>query len=109
MSKFKRYTVHPVAEIFPMLDEAGFEALVADVKVQGLLEPILSHRDGRIIDGRNRLEACRRAGVEPRFVTCEKPDAGLLDLVLSLNLHRRHLTEGQRAMIAARLATLGKG
>src|SRR3954451_15304181 len=113
MSKVARaaadYTVHPVAKIFPLLDEAGLEALAADIKAQGLLEPILLHPDGRIIDGRNRLQACRRAGVAPRFLTCEKPGAGLLDLVLSLNLHRRHLTEGQRAMIAARLATLGKG
>src|SRR4051794_29645242 len=107
--KPEAHKVHLHAELFPLLDEAGLGALATDIKGRGLLEPILLHPDGRILDGRNRLEACRRAGVEPRFATYEGADEAVLDRVLSLNLHRRHLTEGQRAMIAARLATLGKG
>jgi hypothetical protein len=58
---------------------------------------------GRILDGRNRYRACLAAGIEPRFVTWQE-DGSPAELALSRNLFRRHLTESQRAMVAARLA-----
>ena len=64
----------------------------------------------RIIDGRNRYLACLEAGVEPRFTEWQgQPSTGgdpLPELALSLNLHRRHLNESQRALVAAKLAKL---
>ncbi len=98
---------HPVSELFPAIPEKEFEALVADIAQNGLREPI--HVVGQaIIDGRHRYLACRAAGVEPRYVQVDE-SADLNALVISLNLRRRHLSESQRAMVAARLATLPHG
>lgn len=96
---------HPAANLFPMLSGAEYEALRDDIKANGQLELIWLHPDGRILDGRNRYCACRDLGIEPRFSTW-KGEGSAVDFVVSLNLHRRHLTQGQKAMVAADLLPL---
>ncbi len=93
--------VHPAAHLFPMLPDAALADLAADIAANGLREPIVLW-EGQVIDGRNRMTACQRAGVPPTFTTllhCPDPVA----YVLSANLHRRHLTESQRSVLAARV------
>jgi hypothetical protein len=58
--------------------------------------------------GDNRLEACARAKVEPRFEDFEGTDEEALAFVLSLNAARRDLTGAQRAMVAVRLWILSQ-
>ena len=96
---------HPAANLFPLLTGAEFEALRADIAANGQLEPIWLHPDGRILDGRNRYRACRALGVEPRFRSWQG-DGSAVDFVVSLNLQRRHLTAGQRALIAVDILPL---
>ena len=102
-------TFHSIADIFPMMSDDELDRLAEDIRAHGLREPIWLHSDGRIIDGRNRYLACQRLGREPATRTFEGEDAELLAFVLSHNLHRRHLNESQRAMVATRIANLGHG
>jgi ParB-like chromosome segregation protein Spo0J len=81
-------------------------ALAQDIAANGLKQPILLF-EGKILDGRNRYNACKIAAVEPTFEEYLGDDP--ISHVLSLNLNRRHLTTGQRAMIAAELSNLKHG
>lgn len=89
---------HEAANLFPMDDES-LDALSADIKANGLEIPVELY-GGKIIDGRRRYMACRMADVEPDCVEVDPADP--VAYVLSLNLHRRHLTPSQKAMVAAR-------
>jgi hypothetical protein len=60
-----------------------------------------------VLDGRNRLAACKIAIVEPQFKEFTGDDP--LGYVISLNLKRRHLNETQRAMIAAKIENMRQG
>ena len=106
MKIIARMKVHPAANLFPMLEGAAFAELVADVKANGLREPITLY-EGKILDGRNRARACVKAKVCPRTRVWKGTDP--LAYVVSLNLARRHLTESQRAMVAARLVQTSHG
>jgi len=98
---------HPAADIFPLLEGPEFEALVLDIIEHGQREPIVVH-DGAILDGRNRYRACQSLGIEPVTKAWDGEDTPEA-FVVSMNLHRRHLNESQRAMIAARISKLPKG
>lgn len=97
---------HPFADVFPLLNEKDHTALVEDICANGLREPI-TLCGGMVLDGRNRLRACQDAGIEPRFHDYDGLDPAAF--VVSLILRRHHLDESQRAMVAAKLATLGEG
>ena len=97
---FPEYEAHPAAAIFPMMGDADLAALAEDIREHGLREPIVLH-DDKIVDGRNRYAGCRLAGVVPRFRDW-KGEGSVVRWVLSANLHRRHLTDQQRAMVAAK-------
>ncbi len=109
MNALPIFQFHPVSGIFPLLEGLAFDRLVADISENGLREPIWIHRDQRIIDGRNRARACDTLGLKPSTRLFEGQDSELVAFVVSLNLHRRHLDESQRAMVAANIANMRSG
>ena len=100
------YEYHEAASLFPLIVGEDFEQLKVDIAARGLIEPIWLHED-KIIDGRNRYRACIETGTEPRFRTWDG-EGSLVLFVLSMNLHRRHLTSSQRATVAIEMLPMLK-
>lgn len=106
MTKLGPYEVHPAANLFPLIEGPEFDELVQDIKTKGLRQPIiLTHDRTVLVDGRNRYRACDAAGVDPVFETLSEryTEQMILDLIVSENIRRRHLSPGQLAMLAADL------
>src|SRR5215469_15650779 len=98
---------HPIAEAFPLMDETELVELGADIKANGLRNPIVLYED-QVIDGRNRCTAAKQVEFAiTGYETYEGDDP--ISFVISQNLHRRHLDTGQRAAIAAELAAMHEG
>jgi N6-adenosine-specific RNA methylase IME4 len=119
---------HPLAELFPLIEGEAFATFIDDVRDNGVRDPIVLH-DGKILDGRNRFAALvelvesgevlgpgwgHRAGepLDVEFLAPPQPwfrrfsidqDGDPLPWVLSKNLQRRHLSDSQRAMVAAKI------
>src|SRR5262249_19349825 len=92
---------HPLAHIFPLVEGAEFDELVADIRNLGLNEQIVVFKE-KFLDGRTRYRACLAVGIDPTSTAYTGDDP--ISYVISLNLRRRHLDESQRAMVAAKLA-----
>jgi ParB-like chromosome segregation protein Spo0J len=102
--------IHPAADLFPMVEGDEFAELCNDIKERGLAQPITIWTDGSLLDGRNRLLACYETHQEVVLDRYEGTDP--VQFSLSANLHRRHLSAGQRACVcvegAGTVAASGK-
>ena len=96
--------IHLACDLFPLMDTDSLSGLVADIQANGLVNPIVLHA-GAVVDGRNRMLACQRAQVEPRFVEWRELYDGPMSVtrwIWAVNAKRRHLTAEQ--IIAAEVA-----
>lgn len=90
-----------------MMSASEYARLKSDIEANGQREDIVVWR-GLLVDGRNRLKACEELSIEPQIAELmEETDP--VQYALSHNLHRRHLTTAQRAIVAAKLATMQRG
>ena len=110
-AKGEEFEYSELSTVFPSFHgEEEFTQLVESIKTEGLLEPIVIWQ-GKIVDGRHRHLACKEARVQPEYTYL--PDDWSFEKVKSrvvaLNVLRRHLTKGQRALAAAALANMSVG
>lgn len=106
-STTESHRIHPAAEMFPVMTDNEIKELAEDIARGGLREPV-AMCEGMVLDGRNRLLACERAGVKPEFVEVSAGDSPA-DYVWSRNYARRHLTPSQRAMAATAMKEMKAG
>ena len=121
--------IHPACELFPPLSPEELRALGEDIKQHGLRSPItLYQKRGdplQLVDGRSRLDGIEVAGMMIKITkdlkvfwyADDEDDKYPIDVdvhvlhrgddpyefVLSANLHRRHLTAGQKRDVIAKL------
>jgi hypothetical protein len=97
--------VHPVCDLFPLMDGVVLGYLEADIEEKGLLSPIVVH-DGQLVDGHNRMLACRQAGIKPSFIewrTLYQGTQSLPGWIWSTNAERRNLTLDQYVAVQVAL------
>jgi ParB-like chromosome segregation protein Spo0J len=91
---------HPIANVWPLMDDDKLSELAEDIRVNGLINPIWTY-EGKVLDGRNRYKACLLASVKPTFTdyTGDSPAS----FAVSLNDHRRHMNKGALGAVAVEL------
>ncbi len=90
---------HDAAKIYPVMPGDELKELAEDIQANGLQNRIALF-ENKVLDGRNRLLACRLVNVEPEFYDWQPEGRSPLTWVLSQNTRRRHLTQGQKAFVA---------
>jgi hypothetical protein len=101
---YGEYTVHPAADLFPLMDDDELRRLANDIKQNGLKNHILV-QGNVILDGRNRYRALRLLD-ETIYTDEYRGNGSVTKMIVSLNLHRRHLNESQRAIVAESLTAV---
>lgn len=92
---------HPLSALFPEHGGEPLEKLAADIKENGLRNPIMTY-EGMVLDGWRRGLACEKAGVTPTFLQFKGTPEEAARFVWSENFHRRHLQIGELAICAGR-------
>jgi ParB family chromosome partitioning protein len=75
------------------------DGLVASIRARGVLQPLIVAPDGRLLAGRRRLEAARRAGLEvvPVHVCAVNSERSAIEISLVENVERSDLDPITRA------------
>lgn len=104
MKMIGNYKIHPVADMFPLIEDRSFEDFMGSILELGQLEPIVVDGDV-LIDGRNRLRACLALDKKPRTVEWSTLGQTISqsEWIAGKNIDRRNLTDDQRSVIVVEI------
>ena len=102
------YPLHELAELFPKMSDEEYESLKTSIYNNGLIDPITVWEE-QVIDGSHRQRACFEIGIVPEYIEYDFDYEEARQYVIDKNMLRRHLTVGQRALMANKLARLTPG
>jgi site-specific DNA-methyltransferase (adenine-specific) len=109
--------IHWIAKkFFPTSSDYGASALAKSIERQGAIEPVTLY-EGMLLDGRIRDQASREQGKPREAINFEDTPQGIvaaaqgkeamdraaLEYAIAKNVERTHYTQGQLAMIGARM------
>lgn len=100
------YLIHPACAAYPMMSDESYARLVESIREVGGLEyPVLLSADGlTLLDGRNRLAACRQLGIEPttQLAEAELDDEAIVAKIVARNVEHREMDTLAKCQTAER-------
>jgi hypothetical protein len=99
---------HPFSTIFPSMIGSDYDYLKDGIKKFGKLRSAVIVFEGMILDGNQRIRACRELRIEPKYVEFTGTRVEALQLVWDLNAGRRHMTASQKALAVARYTMMSE-
>lgn len=102
------YEPHPLCTVFPLPTSEEYAGIKESIRVNRQTHAVLLY-EGKILDGRTRDRICRELGIACRYETFTGTFEEAKSRVIIENVDHRHLTVGQRALIATELATMTVG
>ncbi len=94
---------HPAAASYPRASKDESERLRMSIRKLKRVRKAIMLLDGKIIDGINRILACKADNIEPWFQVAKlAPGETPQEYVATANLDRAHYTKAQQALLVAR-------
>ena len=93
---------HPLTNRMPIKSEHEYQALKESIRINGLQQPLVRF-EGKILDGRHRLRACKELGIPVAVLDFVGSEEDALVYVLQANQYHHDYGTGQRAAVAAML------
>lgn len=87
-------TIGEYANAMPDMSDKNYQALKQSIAEHGLEYPILVDRNGTIIDGHHRFQACQELGIEPETIVVNTEDD--IERAYRPNLARRDFSSGAK-------------
>jgi ParB-like chromosome segregation protein Spo0J len=100
----RRLEPHPYALLLPPLTEEEYAALKANIERFGILHPVTTDEDERVLDGVHRVKIADELGIEPPVSQMgQLSEQEKLQLAIGVNVRRRHLDADRRRNLVRKL------